>query len=130
MPIHDSEQAGLGQAAKQVAEHASAIARLELRLAALEIGRKAKTFAIGIALALAALVLLFYALGFGLAAVAAAIPLSSWASDLIVAGGLLALIGLLGFFAVRAFRGGAPVPKQAIEEAKLTTEAIKGNGAS
>lgn len=130
MPIHDSEKAGLGTAAKQVAEHASALARLELRLAALEIGRKAKTFAIGIGLALAALVLLFYALAFVLAAIAAAIPLSSWASDLIVAGGLLALIGLLGFLAVRAFRGGAPVPKQAIEEAKLTSAAIKANGAS
>jgi hypothetical protein len=130
MPIHDSEKAGLGTAAKQVAEHASAIARLELRLAALEMARKAKSFAIGIGLALGALVLLFYALGFTLAAIAAAIPLSSWASDLIVAGGLVALIGLLGYLALRAFQGGAPVPKQAIEEAKLTSEAIKANGAS
>lgn len=130
MHTHDSEKAGLGTAAKQVAEHASSLARLELRLAALELSRKAKAFALGIALALGALLLLLYALGFGLAAIAAAIPLSTWASLLIVAGGLLVVIGLLGFFAVQAFKRGAPpVPKQAIEEARLTSEAIKaGNG--
>ena len=131
MPIQDSEKAGLGAAAKQVAEHASALARLELRLAALELSRKAKAFAIGIGLALAALLLLLYALGFGLAAAAAAIPLSTWASLLIVTGGLLLLIGLLAFLAVSAFkRATPPVPKQAIEEAKLTGEAIKANGRS
>jgi protein-S-isoprenylcysteine O-methyltransferase Ste14 len=131
MPIQDSEKAGLGTAAKQVAEHASALARLELRLAALELSRKAKAFAVGIGLALAALLLLLYALGFGLAAVAAAIPLSTWASLLIVTGGLLLLVGLLAFLAVSAFkRATPPVPKQAIEEAKLTGEAIKANGRS
>ena len=130
MPIRASEDAGLGTSAKQIAEHASALARLELRLAALELSRKAKSLALGIALALAALLLLLYALGFGLAAIAAAIPLDAWAALLIVTGGLLLLIGLLAFFAVQAFKRGAPpVPKQAIEEAKLTSEAIKaGNG--
>jgi hypothetical protein len=130
MPIHDSENAGLGASAKQIAEHASALARLELRLAALEVSRKAKSLALGIALALAAVLLLLYALGFGLAAIAAAIPLDAWASLLIVTGGLLLAIALLGLFAVRAFKRGAPpVPNQAIEEAKLTSEAIKaGNG--
>jgi uncharacterized membrane protein YqjE len=130
MHTRDSENTGLGTAAKQVAEHASALARLELRLAALELSRKAKAFALGIALALAALLLLLYALGFGLAAIAAAIPLATWASLLIVTGALLLLIGLLGFLAVQSFkRGTPPVPKQAIEEAKLTGEAIKaGNG--
>jgi hypothetical protein len=125
-----SEQASVGTAAKQVAEHASALARLELRLAALEISRKAKSLALGIALSLVALLLLLYALGFGLAAIAAAIPLSTWASLLIVMGGLLLIIALLGFVAVQAFKRGAPpVPDQAIEEAKLTSEALKaGNG--
>jgi uncharacterized membrane protein YqjE len=127
MHTHDSEKTGLGAAAKQVAEHASALARLELRLAALELSKKAKAFALGIAFALTAVVLLLYALGFGLAAIAAAIPLSHWASDLIVMAGLLLVIGLLGLLAVKAFKTGTPpVPKQAIEEAKLTSEAIKG----
>ena len=124
--------ASLGESAKQIAEHASALARLELRLAALEMGKKAKALAFGVALALAALLLFLYALGFGLAAIAAAIPLSTWASLLIVTGGLLVVIAILGFFAVSAFKRGAPpVPEQAIEEAKLTSEAIKaGNGGS
>ena len=59
-----SEPAGLGESAKQIAEHASALARLELRLA----GRaqpEGKVFAVGIALALAALLLLLYALDSG-----------------------------------------------------------------
>lgn len=125
-----SEQASLGTSAKQVAEHASALARLELRLAALELSRKAKSLALGIALAAAALLLLLYALGFGLASIAAAIPLSTWASLLIVTAVLLLIIAVLGFFAVQAFKRGAPpVPDQAIEEAKLTSEALKaGNG--
>ena len=130
MHTQGSDDTGLGASAKQIAEHASALARLELRLATLEISRKAKALALGIALALAALLLLLYALGFGLAAIAAAIPLDTWASLLIVTGGLLVIIGVLAFFAVLAFKRGAPpVPEQAIEEAKLTTEAIKaGNG--
>jgi uncharacterized membrane protein YqjE len=130
MHTQGSEDASLGQSAKQIAEHASALARLELKLATLEMSRKAKALALGIALALGALLLLLYALGFGLAAIAAAIPLSTWASLLIVTGVLLVIIAILAFFAVMAFKQGAPpVPNQAIEEAKLTTEAIKaGNG--
>ncbi len=130
MHTQGSDDSGLGASAKQIAEHASALARLELRLATLELSRKAKALGLGIALALAALLLLLYALGFGLATIAAAIPLDAWASLLIVTAGLLVVIAILGFFAVRAFKRGAPpVPEQAIEEARLTTEAIKaGNG--
>jgi uncharacterized membrane protein YqjE len=130
MHTQGSDDTGLGASAKQIAEHASALARLELRLATLELSRKAKALALGIALALAALLLLLYALGFGLAAIAAAIPLDTWASLLIVTAGLLVVIAILGFFALQAFKRGAPpVPEQAIEEAKLTSEAIRaGNG--
>lgn len=130
MHTQGSEDASLGQSAKQIAEHASALARLELKLATLEMSRKAKSLALGIGLALGALLLLLYALGFGLASIAAAIPLSTWASLLIVTAVLLVIIAILGFFAVQAFKHATPpVPNQAIEEAKLTTEAIKaGNG--
>ncbi len=125
------QKTGLGDAAKQVAEHASALARLELELAALELSRKAKALAVGIGLALGAAILLLFALGFGLASIAAAlaIPLSTWLALLIVAGGLLVVIGLLGMLALRSFKKGVPpVPKQAIEEAKLTGEAIRADG--
>lgn len=130
MPIQGTSPS-LGNAAKEVAEHASALARLELELAALEVSRKAKALAVGIILTLAAAILLLFALGFGLAGAAAAlaIPLSTWLALLVVAGGLLLVVGVLGALALGSFKKGAPpVPKQAIEEARLTGEAIKANG--
>jgi hypothetical protein len=134
MPIHETDggagRPGLGEAAKKVAEHASSLARLELELAAAEIGRKVKALAIGIGLGLGAVLFLLFALGFALATAAAAIALvvSTWVALLIVTGGTLLLALLLAGFAVGLFKKGTPpVPKQAIEEAKLTTEAIKSD---
>ena len=43
--------------------------------------------------------------------------------------GILLVAALLGFLGVRAIKKGTPpVPEQALAEAKLTTEALKGNG--
>ncbi len=134
MPIRDAEagaQGGLGSTARQVAEHASAIARLELELAALELKRKVAALGLGIGLALAAAVVLVFAAGFGLATVAAALAtfLSTWLALLIVTVALLVVAGLLGLVALRSIKKGTPpVPKQAIEEARLTSEALKGDG--
>jgi hypothetical protein len=129
MPTRVSEEGtGLGDAVKQVAERASALARLELELAKLEVGRKVKALGIGIAMLVVALVLLLFVLGFAFAAVAAALagPLSTWLALLVVAGGLLLTVLLLVGVGVGALkRGSPPVPEQAIEEAKLTSEAIK-----
>ena len=122
---------GVGAAAKQVAEHASALARLELELAAAELKRKVIALGLGIGLGIGALVFLLFAIGFGLAAAAAAIAtaLSTWLALLIVAGGLLLGVGLLGMLALASIRKGTPpVPQQAIQEAKLTTEALKNGG--
>jgi uncharacterized membrane protein YqjE len=122
---------GLGTAAKQVAEHASALARLELELAALELKRKFAALGVGVGLAVGAAVFLFYMLGFGFATIAAGLAtfLDTWLALLIVTVFLLLVGALLGFFAMRSFkRGTPPVPEQAIREAKLTTEAIKSNG--
>jgi hypothetical protein len=128
MPTQGSDNAGVGAAAKQVAEHATTIAKLEIRLATLELARKGKALAIGIGLGLTAAILLLFALGFALASIAAALALAMdmWLALLIVAIGLLIIIAVLGFLAVKLLKRGAPpVPDQAIEEAKLTTEAIK-----
>jgi hypothetical protein len=47
-----------------------------------------------------------------------------------VFGGLFLLALILGLFALRAIKAGTPpLPEQAVAEAKLTTEAIRGNGA-
>ena len=122
---------GLGAAAKQVAEHASALARLELELAGLELKRKLGALGLGVGLGVGAAVFLVFMLGFGLATIAAALAtfLSTWLALLIVTAFLLLMAGLLGFLALRAVRRGTPpVPQQAIREAKLTTQAIKSNG--
>jgi putative superfamily III holin-X len=131
MHTPETEQPSLGQAAKQVSEHASALVRLELELAALEVKRKLVPLGLGIGLALGAALFLLYMLGFAFATLAAglATAMSTWLALLIVTGILLLLAALLGLLALnRIKRGMPPVPKQAIHEAKLTTEALKSNG--
>ncbi|HET7554831.1 MAG TPA: phage holin family protein [Gaiellaceae bacterium] len=133
MHTHETEHdaPGLGTSAKSVAEHASTLVRLEMELAALELKRKATKLGVGVGLLLTAALLMLYALGFGLAAAAAGIAtaLPWWAALLIVTGGIVlvaAILGLIGANSVQ--KGTPPVPEQAIEEARLTTEALKGNG--
>jgi hypothetical protein len=130
-PRIEHDEPGLGESAKGVAEHASTLVRLEMELAALELKRKVSALGIGIGLALGAAVLLVFGLGFGLATIAAGIAtaLPWWASLLIVTAGILVVVGILGALAMRSIqKGSPPVPEQAIAEAKLTTEALKGNG--
>jgi len=119
---------GLGAAAKEVADHASAIARLEVELAALELKGKAGRLAVGIGLGATAAILGLFGLAFGLAAAGAALALvlSTWLAMLTMFGVLLLVASALGFFALSAIqRATPPVPEQAIREAKLTTEALK-----
>jgi hypothetical protein len=136
MPTRATEQranGGLGSAAKQVAEHASALARLELELAKLEIGRKVAALGLGIGLGLGAAIFAVFMLAFLLAAAAAALAtvVSTWLALLLVAAGLLLLTGLLGVLALgRIKRGTPPVPEQAIREAKLTQTALKSDAES
>lgn len=123
-----SANGGLGGATKQVAEHASAIVRLELELAALELKKKVVALGIGIGLGVGAGIFALYGLGFAFATVAAAFDtfLPHWAALLVTTGILFTLAGLLGAVALgRIARGAPPVPEQAIAEAKLTAEALK-----
>jgi len=122
-------QPGLGTAAKNFAEHLSALVRLELELAQLEINRKIGLIAKGAIMAAVAALLVLYMIGFGLAAAAAGIATQTpvWAALLIVTGVLLLAAAILALLAQRAIKKGAPpVPEQAIREARLTTEALKG----
>jgi hypothetical protein len=122
---------GFGTAAKQVAEHASALARLELELASLELKRKLTALGVGVGLGVGAAVFALFLFGFGLATIAAALAtfLPTWLALLIVTGFLLLVTGVLALLAIRSVRRGTPpVPQQAIREAKLTTEAIKSDG--
>jgi hypothetical protein len=132
MPTRETdERHGLGAAAKTVAEHASALVRLEIELATMEIRRKVVALGLGIAFAIGAAVLLVFMLGFLLAAIAAAFAtiVSTWLALLITAGILLVLAGVLGALAIGRFRKGTPpVPQQAIREARLTADALKSDG--
>lgn len=132
MPTPETEAGGMGAATKRVAEHASALARLELELAQLELKRKAAALGLGAGLGLAAGIFALFALGFGLAtaAVALALVLETWLALLIVFASLLLLAGLLAVLALGRIRKGTPpIPEQALEEARVTTEALRSNGA-
>jgi uncharacterized membrane protein YqjE len=130
MPTRAAESPGVGGAAKQVAEHASTLAKLELELAGLELKRKAGALGTGVGLGIGAAFVALFAIGFLFAtvAVALAIVLDAWLALLLVTVGLFALAGAMGLLArARIRRGTPPVPEQAIREAKLTTEALKSN---
>jgi uncharacterized membrane protein YqjE len=124
-------RAGLGATAKEVAEHASELVRLELELAQLELKRKATSLGIGIGLAIAAAVFALYAVGFMFATIAAGLAtfLPTWLALLIVTLALLTVTAILGLIGVSKIQKGTPpLPEQAIREAKRTTDALKANG--
>jgi hypothetical protein len=131
--MHTPETDGqsLGNAAKQVAEHASTLARLELELAATEIKSKVGALGRGAVFGAVALFFLLYAIGFIFATIAAALAtfLPTWLALLLVTVFLLLGVGLFGLLAINSLKRGAPpVPEQAIEEAKMTTAALKTDG--
>jgi hypothetical protein len=133
MPTREAERMGVAPAAKQVAEHASALARLEMELAGLELKRKVASLGLGVGLLIGAALFGLFALGFGLATIAVvlSIVLDSWLALLIVFGSLLLLAGILALVGLgRVRKGTPPVPEQAIQEAKLTTTALKSTGHS
>ena len=130
MPTPGVEQTngGVGGAAKQVAEHASAIARLEIELASLELKQKVTSLGIGVGLGVGAGVVAFFMVGFLFATIAAGLAtfMPWWLALLIVTlflGLIVAILGLVGRSRIR--KGSPPVPEQAIREAKLTGEAIR-----
>jgi len=123
--------ADLGAAAQRVARHARAIASLEVELARAELRRKLAALGVGAVLLAAAALFAVLAVAAAFVAVAAALALvlPTWAAWLVTAGILVLLAGLAvagGATALR--RGTPPVPEQALEEARLTTEALRGDG--
>lgn len=122
---------GVGWAAKEIVDRARSIAHLEVELALIEVKRKLVRIAVGTGLGAGAAVVALFALGFLAAGAAAALALAVpvWAALLIVGGALLATTALLAGLALRSLRAGSPpVPKEAIEEARLTTEVLRHDG--
>ena len=130
-PETDTDQRGLGAAVKEVTEHASRWFSLERELAMLEIKTKITSLGLGLGLAVGAALFALYGLGFLFATVAAALDtfMPRWLALLIVTLFLFVVAGILGALGLgRIKRGSPPVPEQAIQEAKLTTSALKSNG--
>ena len=118
----------VSEAARNVADHASSVAKLEIELALLELKKKVVALGLGIGLGVGAALFSLFMLGFAFATVAAAFAtfLPWWLALLIVTGILALLAGLLGVLALGAIKKvSPPVPEQAIREAKLTSAAIK-----
>jgi hypothetical protein len=131
MHTHATDEQTLGKAAKQVAEHASTLARLELELAATELKSKVAALGMGAVFAAGALFFVLYGIGFVFATIAAALAtfLPTWLALLLVTIFLLLGAAIFGMLAIRSFkRGSPPVPRQAIQEAKMTSAALKTNG--
>jgi uncharacterized membrane protein YqjE len=123
---------GIGASARRVVAHVSSLARLERELAVSELERKGATLGAGVGVAIAAGVFMLYAVGFGLVTVAAALALvvDWWLALLIVFGVLLLLVLVLVLASVSLFRSGARLtPEHAIEEARLTKQALRGTRA-
>ena len=121
---------GLGGAVKRVSEHASTLAHLELKLAQLELKQKAAALGVGLGFLVATLLVGLYAIGFVFATIAAGLAtfLDLWLALLIVTAFLILVVVILGLLGLRSVkRGTPPVPRQAIMEAKQTTEALKSS---
>lgn len=128
MPIRAGERPGLGGAVKSVADRARSLVQLEIQLALAELKQKVLALGLGIGLVAGAALFGTLALLWFLAAATAAIALALpvWAAILIIGGGLFGLAGMLGLVGLMLLKKGAPpVPEQALEEARLTTEALK-----
>jgi uncharacterized membrane protein YqjE len=122
---------GVGDATKNISTHVSAIARLELKLALLELKEKAAALGTAAGLGAAAVVFALFGLAalIATAAIALSLVLATWLAVLLLATLLLAIAGILGAGALTAAQKGTPpIPARAIKHAKLTANAVKGNG--
>ena len=115
---------------RSVKQRAESLVRLNLELAKLEAKKKVAALGVAAGLALLAVVLVVYAIGFAFATAAAglseALPL--WLSLLIVTAAILVLAAIAGLLARRSARKASPPkPSQAIEEAQQTVEALRSH---
>ncbi|HVM56911.1 MAG TPA: phage holin family protein [Gaiellaceae bacterium] len=132
-PVEPGEpRRGIRASAQRVAAHARALVRLERELARSELQRKGGMLGAGTGIAVAAGLLAPFAVGFGLAAVAAALALvvDWWLSLLIVFVLLVVVVVILVLVARALFQRATPLkPEQAIEEARLTKQRLRSRRA-
>jgi hypothetical protein len=127
-----TEDRGIRASLQRVIRHAGALTQLQKELAREEMKRKGAALGAGTALAVAAGVILFFAVGLGIATAAAAlaIVLDLWLALLILFGAFLFVAILLALIGIKMIKEGTPpVPEQALEEARLTRQVLKGGHA-
>jgi len=123
---------GIRGSAQGVVAHLRALVQLERELARAELQRKGATLGAGAGLAVGAALLVPFAVGFGLAALAAGLALvvDWWLALLIVFAFLVLLVLVLVLVARAMFQRGTPLkPEQAIEELQRTRQALRSGRA-
>lgn len=140
MTVESSERHGsdasLNELVTQVTQQVSTLLRDEIRLAQLEMTKKAKRAGMGAGLFGGVGIFAVYGL---LCLVAAAVlalvgPLGTWLAALVVGGGLFVLAGMAALVALPLMKAASPpAPTEALAEVKQDVNAIKharANGAS
>ena len=132
MSVTAGEPRGIRASVRRVVTHARSLSQLQKELATVELKQKAASLGAGAGLGFAAAVTAFYATAFAFATIAAALALvvDWWLALLIVFVVLLLLTLILGLLAAKMAKKGTPLaPEMAIEEARLTKQAIRsGSG--
>jgi hypothetical protein len=116
--------------ARAVRRRTQALLKLNVELAQLEGKEKATTAGIAGVFGVVAVILVMYAVGFGFAAIAAALGLTLplWASLLLVAVAMILFAAIAGLLAFHFARDSwPPKPSQAIEEGERTLETVKSH---
>ena len=119
----------------KISEQASTLVREEIELAKAEMQIKARKLGVGAGIGVAAGFFAFLALIYLFEGLAwflnDQVFNNLWTGFLVVMGLLLVLAALAGFIASRLLKAGAPpTPDQAIEQARLTKEALEHPGAT
>jgi Putative Actinobacterial Holin-X, holin superfamily III len=134
-PPPDSEDRSISELVFDVSERTSGLIREEIELAKAEVSEKVAKILRGSAVGAAAGVFSFLALilvmeGFAWLLNEEVFD-NAWAGFFVEALIFILIAAGAGLFAYRSVKAGAPpVPEQAIEEAKITQEALTGDGVS
>jgi Putative Actinobacterial Holin-X, holin superfamily III len=123
-----TQERSTAELVKQLSEQVSVLVRDELRLAQLEMTRKAKQAGIGAGMLGGGGLVALYGLGCLIACLIIAISgvLAAWLAALIVGGALLAAAGVAALLGKgRLQRATPPMPKEAVSSVKTDVEEIK-----
>lgn len=132
MSANEARHRGIRASIRRVVGHARSISQLQKELATVELKEKATKLGAGAGVGVAAGIMGFYAVAFALATIAAALALvlDLWLALLILFAALLLLTVVLALVGIKMIKKGTPpVPEQALEEARLTRQVLKGGHA-